>query len=405
MKIQAGIEIAETITCGLKKNTAPVCRSITAEELGLKIEKLAGDTVVIRKKSPLTEFFSYLKGYEAEGENFVPTSSNQDSLFMDYFNYRKSVCVPKPLVQIPGSKIKFMPRPAPPKIVFEGDCGDDLMLSLKQFINYIHTNPKCTKEEFYSVIDEVAGMMPEYVRKNYPMIRPEIAAKADKLFKWNYILGQEYKGQKKGEVLTTRFFDKDMKEQALKEYVAFVEKMTGKKVLIGSPTRMSFAVQTVTLYNNPKTYEKADYILWGHGTGSSLADINDINKWRFTDTGESIYKFMEDNGKGKKFLVTCCEEDAEFWKAKGLIPQDYPKNNVEWDLKRDLPGMKDKDGNFMPNIGACVGSGFGVGGGVKLCIGGVRKILGTIQAKGTHTQIDNFLSSSVGELETVMYNL
>ena len=75
------------VTQGVKKlkYVTPTCRVGTAEELGLNLKQLAGDSVQISKKSPLCEFMSYMKGFEKEGNSFKPTFASSESTFARYF--------------------------------------------------------------------------------------------------------------------------------------------------------------------------------------------------------------------------------------------------------------------------------------------------------------------------------
>ena len=112
-----------------------------------------------------------------------------------------------------------------------------------------------------------------------------------------------------GTVKFSKFYDEKLYDQAVKEYIDFVEKLTGKKVLVGCKSRMNWAISGLGILNNPKAYKDVDYILIGHGKNSSLiTDITHPNTWRFSDNDKSIYEFIEQNvPKGKKVMVTCCE--------------------------------------------------------------------------------------------------
>lgn len=122
--------------------------------------------------------------------------------------------------------------PASPKIILGAESPDNYVLSLKNFLDFVKNDSKlATKEQYYTLMNECASLLPEYCKKELPMLRPEIAENADKIFKWKCILEMEEKGANKGEIIYHKFFDKNLKEKALNEYVAFVEKMTGKKVL------------------------------------------------------------------------------------------------------------------------------------------------------------------------------
>ena len=80
-----------------------------------------------------------------------------------------------------------------------------------------------------------------------------------------------------------------MYKDAVKEYTEFVEKLTGKKVLIGCTSRMNFPISALGMFNNPKAYKDVDYILLGHGKNSSLiTDTKNPLTWRFSDNDKSI---------------------------------------------------------------------------------------------------------------------
>jgi len=378
----------------------PPYRALPIQELnGLKLA--AGDILSI-KKSPVEEFMSYVKGFAKEGENFAPKSENPQSLFMEYFNYRKNVCIPKAATpKKPGAIFIISPK-TEPKILM---CKNE-MISLQKFLSFVRNESKlATKEEYYAFVDEVADSMPEYVKRNYPMIRPEISENADKIFRWLHAVGTESKGKKAGELVYHRFFDAERKEKAIKEYVEFLENMTGKKVLVGSPIRMGFAVDTVSLFNNPEVYKDIDYILLGHGTGSSFADVTNPNTWRFTDTGESIWKFIESKiPKGKRVLVSCCEQDTEYWKSLGRIPQEYKGDFVGNNIKKKFPEMYDKNWQYMNGVGNPVSGFFDKDSGVKICESGKRNIIGSKYIKNKPVDLDGFVSGRIGEFETVYYD-
>lgn len=377
------------------------------KELRLATDMI-GDTVSVVNKSPMAEFQEYLRGYKMfGGEDFIPTSNNPNSLFMEYFNYRKSVCKPKPATPSNNKcTFSFGALKASPKIIKVGDNSDNYLSSLNDFLIFIRDKSEiATKEQFYALVDEYASLMPKYFKENYPDVRPEISENMDKITKWMFALGQEDKGVKKGEIVYKRFFDQQRKNTALKEYVEFVENLTGKKVLIGSPTRMGFATTTVTLYNDPKVYQDFDYILWGHGTGSSLASIDDPNKWRFSDSGEGIYEFLEKqpNAKGKKVLVICCEEDGDYWRARGKY--SGKDSCVPLKLKREYPEMYDKKGEYMKSLGKTVCASLNHESGAKICEIGRRQVIGTVGINGNMKHYDPFIQGCTGDFETKYFNL
>lgn len=245
-----------------------------------------------------------------------------------------------------------------------------------------------TKEEYYQVVDEIARLMPEYVRKAHPGLRPEIVENSGKIFKWRALMDVEGKDAAKN-LTKLKFYDEDAKMQALKEYTQFVEKLTGKKVLVGSPTRMTIAPDELGLLNDPASYKDVDYILFGHGTGSSLD-----GSWRFSDSGESVWEFIEKHvPKGKKVLVGTCEQD-KYWQASGRIPKE----------RRALPEMYDKSGNYMYGIGNTVSASYSQGQPAKICESGVRHIKGHTYLETCHS-IDDFIDGCYGKVKNVYYDL
>jgi hypothetical protein len=80
--------IAESvIKHGVKRlqYVTPSCHVGTANELGIPLEKLVGDTVLIKHKSPLNEFMSYIQNVAREGKSYKPTFENPDSAFAKYW--------------------------------------------------------------------------------------------------------------------------------------------------------------------------------------------------------------------------------------------------------------------------------------------------------------------------------
>lgn len=351
------------------------------------------DTVQISRKSALSEFKNYLEGWRIHGEDFVPQSANPESTFMEYFNFKKKICKPQPARKLGGFSVPA--RPAPPKVVVKGETPESPIVSLLSFKNFMQFNSQhATKEEYYEVIDEISRLMPEYVARKYKGLRPEIVERSGDIFRWRSYLDVEKKVDDR--LVQTRFFDAQKKEEALNEYVEFVENLTGKKVLVGSPTRIHIAVDELGLLNDPNSYKDVDYILFGHGKGSSLiTDIENSDTWHFSDNNVSIWKFIEENvPKGKRVLVGCCEKD-KFWRADGTIPEE----------RKALAEMYDKSGNYMFGIGNTVCCSFGEDQPAKVCESGVRHIIGHTKIEKYKGLPDTFINSTYGNTKTIYYDL
>ncbi len=375
------------------KNAGACCVPMKVAPQGLKYCRgLTVDKLNIAGKTPLEEFKRYLVNWEVHGEKFVPRSDNPQSTFMEYFNFKKKICKPQPAVKCGG--MSFPARPAPPKIVVKGENQENYLVSLLSFKNFMQRDSKfATKDEYYRLIDEIALMMPKYVRAKYPTLRPEIAERSGDIFRWRSYLDVE---NKVDDVLVrTKFFDQGKKDKALKEYVDFVEELTGKKVLVGCPSRMTIAPDELGLLNDPASYKDVDYILFGHGKGSSLIkDINHPDTWRFSDSGESVWKYIEANvSKGKRVLVGACEQD-KYFKVGG-----FPKE------RRALAEMYDKSGNYMYGIGDTVSAGFGMYNPAKVCESGTRHIIGHKYIEKYKGSPDDFINSCYGDVKSVYYDL
>ena len=328
------------LTQGVKnlKYITPSCRVGTAEELGLKLEQLAGDTVQIHK-SPLNEVMSYIQSVAKEGRSYKPIFKNTNSPFAQYY----------------ASTQKGQWKRIP---------------TIYGFRTYIFNNAETlnvTKEEYYQLIDEIAKQTKAQTLSNplaSKVLRKEFLDNADKIHKWGEIFATQHKFPD-GTVKFNKFYDEKIYNQAIKEYVEFVEKLTGKKVLIGCTSRMNFPITALGMLNSPKAYKDVDYILLGHGKNSSLiTDITHPNTWRFSDNDNSVWEFLEKNvPKGKKVLVFSCEtEGAKKAIDAGVITQEGIDNIHK----------------FLPCVGNSVSGWFEQTGGAKICESGTRKIIGQI---------------------------
>lgn len=348
----------------------------------MKALRQAPDTFKLIQKSALAEFKSYLEGWRLHGEDFVPKSENPNSTFMEYFNYRKEVCKAKPREGLGVSVLKV--KSVAPKIVFK-----DEMKSLLNFYDYMKTaSQNVTSKEYYEFIDYIASLMPQYAKKKYPQLRPEIAERSGDIFRWRAYLDVEEKFE--GKLVQKKFFDPKLKEKAIREYTEFVEGLTGKKVLIGCQSRMTIAIDELGILNNPENYKDVDYILFGHGKGSSLiTDTKHPDTWRFSDNDESIWEFIETNvPKGKRVLVGVCEKDGLTINERRLNPQ-----------------MFDKSGNYMAGIGNPVSALFGRSYPAKICESGVRHIIGHAEIEKCKGMLKSFMFGAYGDAKIVHYDL
>ena len=308
---------------GVKKYVKP-------EKLeGLRYTPLATDCVKL-KKTPLTEFKSYMAGIEREGKDFVP--ENPDSIVGQYSaTLKKGIFRKNPSIQ-----------------------------GYKTFIFQNADNLNVSKEEYYELVDEIAKNIQKEINKNPGNLRKEFIDNAGKIHKWAEIFATQH--FENGKNIYSKFYDEKMYNNAVKEYTEFVEKLTGKKVLIGCVSRMNFPISALGMLNNPKTYKDIDYILLGHGKNSSLiTDTKNPLTWRFSDNDKSIYEFIEENvPKGKKVMVFCCETDGI--RKAGKTAEE----------------VVDRQGNRMYGIGNEVSGWFEETGAVKLCESGIRHIKGHV---------------------------
>lgn len=368
------------IKCDLLRFTGVLPRQI--KPVNIKGLRYAPDTVHITQKSALSEFKSYLEGWRLHGEDFVPKSENPNSTFMEYFNYRKEYCKTIFDKISDSSSIRLL-KPGN-KIVIKDD-----VTSLYHFFQYMETaSENATAKEYYEVVDYIASLMPQYVKNKFPQLRPEIAERSGDIFRWRSNLNVENKID--GELIKSKFFNQELKDKSISEYTKFVEELTGKKVLIGCPTRISIAIDELGIFNNPENYKDVDYILFGHGTGSSLiTDTANPDTWRFSDNNNSIWEFIETNvPKGKRVLVGVCEKD-------GLSVHE----------RRFNPQMFDKSGNYMRGIGNPVSPLFCGNNPAKICESGVRHIIGHTVFEKSNGRLKLFINGGYGDAKTTYYDL
>ena len=387
MGTQQVIELAETlITQGVKKAryVTPSCRVGTAEQLGLKLEQLTGDAVQISNKSHLGEFLSYMKRIKLEGKSFRSTFENSNSPIAQYHKYEQAQALKW------GGEFKPSLR-GYKDFLFDGEYthkGTSIENLMQREI------PNITKEEYWQIVDKYCKEIATEVRANPCGLRQEFIDNAEKIQKWaeifrtqNHYSNVDYKLGKRIELdQYSRFYDEKMYNQAVEEFVNFVEKITGKKVLIGCKSRMNFTVTSLSVLNNPKAYKDFDYILMSHGKGESLVD------WRFSDNDKSVWEFIEENvPKGKKVLTFCCEESLD--------------GSAHYDLS----------GRLMTALNQPVSAIARCGQPVKICESGIRHLKGHISAVEQPKILDlgNVVTQNasmngiapINNTETVYYNL
>lgn len=228
--------------------------------------------------------------------------------------------------------------------------------------NFIFKNAEMlnvSEKEYYELVDEIARKIQKEINQKPRDLRKEFVDNAGKIHKWAEIFATQHFD---GKNIYSKFYNEKMYNNALKEYTEFVEKITGKKFLIGCTSRMNFLISALGMFNNPRAYKNVDYFLFGHGKNSSLiTNTQDPLTWRFTDNNKSIYKFIEENVPiGKKVMVFCCETDAV--KKSG----------------RNVESLVDRKGTRMLGIGEEVLNDWNANNPVKLCESGIRHVIGHI---------------------------
>ena len=302
---------------------------------GLRYSPLVTDSLKL-KKTPLMEFKSYMAGLEREGKNFV--LENPDSLVGQY---SKSL-----------QRGLFKQKP-----------------SIESYKNFIFKNAdklKVSKDEYYELVDEIAQKVQKEIQENSGNLRKEFIDNAGKIHKWAEIFATQH--FENGKNIYSKFYDEKMYNNAVKEYTEFVEKLTGKKVLIGCKSRMNWGIQALGAFNDPKAYHNMDYILISHGKNSSLiTDVNNPLTWRFSDNDKSVYEFIEENvPREKKVMVLCCETDGI--RKAGRIAEE----------------VVDRNGKRMYGIGNEVWSTLShQGEAIKICESGIRHIIGHCESAGS----------------------
>ena len=249
------------------------------------------------------------------------------------------------------------------KVVLFKPFGQDVasdFYAINNYRNFLFDNAndlQMTKEEYYSIIDKLAELGGKKTRLENPNINSVLIDNAEKLYKWQEIFSLQNRF-KVDKVNVHRFHDENVFNKTVEEFRTFYESASGKKVLIGCPSRMEYALSTLEILEDPRVYENVDCIILGHGKGSSLiTDIKNPNTWRFSDNDKSIYEFLEENIPGKKALVTSCET-----------------NGLELVGLKDTP--VDNSGQIMYGIGKHVMAGFPEKQPLKYVEAGIRHIKG-----------------------------
>ena len=332
-------------------------------------------------KIALRELDDYIAGWKEMGDDFIPQSKNPNSMFMEYYQYKKN----KLEDALANNKLSFFK----PKLgICRNNSETGIMGAREEFLTFLEINSKIsTKKDVLAIIDEIAKDMPRYVKKHHPQLRPEFSNNADKIYKWYKILNSETK-----DFGRTKLYDEKLINQSWDEFSSFVEQVTGKKVLIGAKSRMGTFVSDIGILNNPNAYKDVDYILFGHGKGSSLiTDTTQKGTWVFSDTGESVWEFIEKQKlpKGSKILVETCEVDG-----------------LERKVREGLKCMFDKNGKYKFGIGNTVSAAHNEANPAKIVEVGKREIIGHkfIKLEGKD-DINDFISSAIGNIETVYYAL
>lgn len=333
-------------------------RPVKVNTAGLKYANFPCDTVCIFQ-TPLCEATSYFRRVAREGKNFKPIFENPNSAFAQYYTSTQS---------------GFLKRTP----------------TLDNFSQYIFRNAdkiNVSADDYYAIIKECAkeAKVKALSDKSLKHIRKEFIDNSDKIYEWQQIFKTNFKGPK-GSAFH-KFYDEKLYGQAVNEYKTFLEQITGKEVLIGCPSRMTWGIESLGVFNNPKAYQDFDCILIGHGKGSSLIkDIASPNTWRFSDNNESVWKFIEEHAKDKKIMTLVCET-----------------NGVEL-ANKTAAEMVDNAGVYMRGIGKEVLPELDAHSNpVKICKGGIRHIIGHIENSGKQVDIPANLCTKIFDYPQVVY--
>lgn len=302
----------------VKFSTTPISKNI----------KTQGNTLV-------DDIVMYIEGYKQKGEHFIPTNLDTSSPTFKFIEYCKK-CKIEPTVK---------------------DYEIFLFGSMKHNFNY-------SREEILKLCELRGKEIAEELKK-IPGINPKIIENAPQIEQWSNIIRAnsfQFKNNLFGISTADQLLQDDvLYKQAAKNFERLATEITGKKVLLIGSDDLDFLPSAVLSLGNPKVHQGAEYIILGHGTGSSLiTDTLNPNTWRFEATGESVWKFIEKNvPKGKKCAVCVCEEGGLELAGKTLTE------------------MIDKKGQVMYGIGNAIDAeGFPMHSPLKYCESGIRHITG-----------------------------
>lgn len=315
----------ETIGDTVKFSTTPISKNIKSHP-----DNTLVDDIVM-----------YIEGYKQKGEHFIPASLDTSSPTFKFIEYCK--------------EMKFEP-------------------TVERYKEFLYFKMKSSglnvsREELLKIIELQGKEVAEELKK-IPGINPKIIDKAPKIQQWSDII---FANSSIGKLQSIRLRpglqmlqDDVLYQQTLRDLEQFAMEISGKKVLLVGDDKMMPFIDCVLSLGNPKLHQGTDYIIMGHGTGSSLiTDILNPNTWRFEDTNQSVWEFIEKNiPKGKKCLVCTCEEHGLELAGK------------------TLKEMVDKKGKLMYGIGNPVmTSGYPKSHPLKYCESGVRHIIGHAEGK------------------------
>ncbi len=327
-------------------------------------------------KNVTDEFDMYLQGLKEHGNDFVPEfSDGTDLLLKEFCEYRA-----KNAKELSDRGIKV-------------NYDKSRLGILSDFLMYIYSeNKNISKESLSRIHDEIAKLMPEYMKTKFPNVRPEIAENADKIYKWKIAMSGQTSALKPDvngvyAVINSKSFDAEAHNKAVKEFTEFLENMTGKKVLVGDSARFNEFVNMIGAFNNPDLYKDVDYIVLGHGVGSSLeTDSSNSRVWRFKHSGEPVWQYIADNvPKGKKALLFVCDTALN------------PAN------RKNMPEMYDEKGVFMDAIGVPA-SGIDKSP-AKIVISGINHVVGSVSAKSNGKPKYLINGAIGGEVTVTAYSL
>lgn len=368
-KLDLGISLAEKCAAYVKTSGKNL---LATKPIGkVKFEGLRytpqciGDTCKLSNNT-LNEFTNYAKKITQQGDEFIPVFENQNSSLAKYLQFLEGANKQKAMLhKAAASKMKLI-LPFRPQKAISGNWELSTEAKIRDFTNYknfLFDNAEkynISKTEYQQIANEVAKLNKEYF-STQPGIRQEIKDNIDKITRWNDVFHTQC--QNWSTINKHKFYDEKEFMKAVEEYKTFVESVSGKKVLIPTPSRMGLASSFIGVLNNPANYKEYDYLLISHGRGSSLIqDLSNPNAWRFSDDQSiKVWDYIEKNvPKGKRVLVGSCEQ-----------------NGVELAGKK-AEEMVDRTGIKMVGIGEEVwGSGIaGQDGPLKICESGIRHIIG-----------------------------